>query len=60
MTKDQLTELREWIECENCGASGFSGHDCGEDSCCCLRPEENDECTICRGEGGWFENERPK
>lgn len=38
-------------ECENCGGEGVSGHDCGEDCCCCLDPEENVVCDTCRGEG---------
>jgi hypothetical protein len=39
--------------CEHCGGHGFSGHDCGEDSCCCLYPHDNVVCEICDGEGGW-------
>lgn len=38
-------------DCPNCGGVGFTGHDCGEDSCCCLDPEENLACEICRGTG---------
>ncbi len=52
------------VQCARCGSSmdyehctdcedGFSGHDCGEDCCCCLNPEDNVVCDICRGEGGW-------
>lgn len=41
-----------WVDCENCD-DGVSGHDCGEDSCCCLDPEENLVCQFCRGNGGW-------
>lgn len=44
-----------WHECENCGGEGVSGHDCGEDACCCLYPEDNMPCDICDGEGGWWE-----
>ena len=43
------------IECESCGGEGVSGHDCGEDTCCCLDPEENMTCDICDGKGGWLE-----
>ncbi len=43
----------DWHECENC-EDGFSGHDCGEDCCCCLNPEDNIRCDICDGEGGWW------
>ena len=44
-----------WQDCDACGGSGFSGHECGEDTCCCLDPEDNVECDICNGEGGWYE-----
>jgi len=43
----------EWRDCWNC-EDGYSGHDCGEDCCCCLEPEDNVECDICDGEGGWL------
>jgi hypothetical protein len=42
-----------WEECENCGGEGVSGHDCGEDCCCCADPEENVQCDACRGRGGF-------
>ncbi len=45
---------KEWCECWQCGAEGVSGHDCGEDVCCCLHPEDNMRCDICRGKGGWW------
>lgn len=38
-------------ECWNCGGEGFSYHDCGEDTCCCLYPEPNVLCDICWGKG---------
>jgi hypothetical protein len=44
----------EWVECWKCDGEGFSHHDCGEDSCCCLNPEPNVPCYICQGKGGWF------
>lgn len=37
--------------CTNCGGSGLAGHDCGEDSCCCLYPEDNMLCFYCEGAG---------
>lgn len=43
----------EWQECENC-EEGYSYHDCGEDCCCCLNPENNVICDTCNGEGGWY------
>lgn len=58
---------REWdCQCARCGSSamhvdcwncddGYSHHDCGEDSCCCLYPEDNVVCDVCRGRGCWYE-----
>lgn len=43
-----------WEDCEQCDEDGMSGHDCGEDCCCCLDPEENMICDTCDGEGGWW------
>lgn len=40
------------VYCDNCGGEGVSGHDCGEDCCCCAEPEENEECDWCNGRGG--------
>lgn len=39
-------------DCYNC-SDGFTGHDCGEDCCCCAYPEDNVPCDICGGHGGW-------
>ena len=44
----------DWAECYNCDEDGYSYHDCGEDCCCCLNPENNVECDICDGNGGWW------
>ncbi|MDZ4344451.1 MAG: hypothetical protein U1E51_18675 [Candidatus Binatia bacterium] len=44
---------KEWCECWQCGGEGVAGHDCGEDCCCCLNPEDNVRCDICQGKGGW-------
>ena len=52
-------------QCARCGSScdythcggcedGYSGHDCGEDCCCCLYPEDNVICDVCNGDGGWW------
>ena len=46
------TEKR-WRGCWNCD-EGFSHHDCGEDCCCCLDPEDNVTCDICDGNGGFL------
>lgn len=45
------------LEPEPCGFCGGAGgwHDCGEDTCNCLDPDElNDFCTDCDGEGEWL------
>ena len=44
----------ERVDCENCGGEGFTNHDCGEDTCCCLEPEDNVECDVCDGEGSYW------
>ena len=41
-------------DCDACGGEGLSGHDCGEDTCCCAEPEENEECDYCNGRGVFF------
>jgi hypothetical protein len=47
--------MRIWIECYTCGGDGIVEHDCFEDCCCCLEPND-DICTECDGEGGhWRE-----
>jgi hypothetical protein len=51
-------------QCARCGSSvdigrcdqcedGFDGHDCGEDCCACLHPEDNVPCQYCDGTGVW-------
>jgi len=42
-----------WVDCENC-EDGYSHHDCGEDTCCCLDPLPNVVCDWCDGKGGWY------
>lgn len=42
----------EWLRCWKCGGEGLDGHDCGDDCCACLHPEENVVCDMCRGVGG--------
>ncbi len=37
--------------CPNCGGTGYSHHDCGEDCCCCLDPDDNVVCDWCNGKG---------
>ena len=36
--------------CQSCAGEGWFGHDCFEDCCCCLDPED-DKCGTCDGEG---------
>lgn len=48
-------------QCPNCGHEayertcdcneGYSYHDCGEDVCCCLYPNDNVKCDECEGRG---------
>lgn len=45
--------LMFWRPCAYC-VDGFSGHDCGEDSCCCADPEDNVICDVCHGAGGFL------
>ena len=47
-------ESGDWIECWNCGGNAYVDHDCGEDICCCLYPDDNVVCDICNGFGGWI------
>jgi hypothetical protein len=44
----------DWEDCDRCGGEGLDGHDCGEDACCCLYPEDNETCDQCEGRGGWW------
>ena len=43
-----------WEDCPNCDEEGFSHHDCGEDCCVCLHPENNVDCDWCDGKGGYW------
>mgnify|MGYP007083428909 CR=1 FL=1 len=45
----------EWVDCDQCAGEGYSWHDCGEDVCCCLNPEDNVRCDQCDGNGGWWQ-----
>jgi len=42
-----------WEDCESC-CDGYTHHDCGDDTCCCLYPQDNVECDVCSGESGWW------
>lgn len=44
--------VKQWRHCHHC-EDGFSHHDCGEDCCPCLYPEDNVPCDVCDGNGGW-------
>jgi hypothetical protein len=43
-----------WEDCDQCGGTGYNGHECGEDTCCCLYPEDNVTCDYCDGKGGHY------
>ncbi len=45
------------ISCPDCDGTGYDGHDCQEDTCCCLNPEENIPCQECEGLG-YYKEER--
>lgn len=62
---DQSDFDDEFPSCRVCGSDmdyracwqcdgGCDVHDCGEDCCCCLYPEDNVRCEICGGSGGWW------
>jgi hypothetical protein len=42
-----------WEHCDRCD-DGYDGHECGDDCCACLHPEENVICDVCNGKGGWY------
>jgi hypothetical protein len=44
-----------WRECWDCGGEAYTHHDCGEDCCCCLDPEDNVLCETCEGACGWYQ-----
>jgi hypothetical protein len=46
--------LLRWATCWKCGGEGVDGHDCGDDTCCCLNPDDNLVCDNCDGEGGYY------
>lgn len=50
-------DFGDYVTCWQCGGEGTDGHDCGEDTCCCLNPYDNVVCDVCEGKGGW---ERPE
>jgi hypothetical protein len=53
LLRDQAEPDFDWVDCDLCGGDGVGGHDCGEDTCCCLEPEDNVVCHQCNGKGGW-------
>lgn len=55
----QLHGAKEWVDCWDCGGHnadrpGYTHHDCGEDCCACLDPEDNVRCSTCLGKAGWL------
>jgi len=57
-TDSLMKEYDDEPECWNCAGTGFTHHDCGEDTCCCLDPEDNVRCDTCEGRG-YFEKGKP-
>lgn len=53
MQGDDFADGYEDYDAETCWACGGDGyiHDCGEDTCCCAHPDE-DECYPCDECGG--------
>lgn len=49
--KDGIRHGVEYESCADCDGTGVNGHDCGEDTCCCLYPEDNVSCDYCQGAG---------
>lgn len=43
----------QWRTCWDCGGERYTHHDCGEDCCVCLEPEDSVRCDTCHGKGGW-------
>lgn len=39
------------VLCWQCDGEGYTHHDCGEDCCVCLHPEDNVRCYVCMGQG---------
>lgn len=44
--------MMTYVSCDTCEA-GAIPHDCGDDTCCCLDPRDED-CEQCDGEGYWY------
>ena len=49
--RDFEDDMEDGVECWDCGGEGVTHHDCGEDTCCCLSPEDNVACETCGGRG---------
>lgn len=37
----------DYEACWDCGGTGYTHHDCGEDCCACRHPEDNVPCETC-------------
>jgi hypothetical protein len=53
MCEKHATE-KMWATCWDCGGEGFTHHDCGDDTCVCLWPEDNMPCGTCGTKGGYY------
>ena len=42
------------VECGQC-VDGYTHHECGDDTCFCLYPQDNVECDLCDGHGFWWQ-----
>lgn len=47
---DHLDDMVDDNGCWNCGGSGWIEHQCFEDTCCCLDPDD-DPCPECNRDG---------
>lgn len=43
----------DWMDCHHCHGEGYVEHDCFEDTCCCLDPDD-EVCRDCDGDGGYW------
>lgn len=48
---DDFEEHSDMEDCPNCGGTGYSHHECGDDTCPCASPEDNVLCDWCDGKG---------
>jgi len=51
LNEKYFEKCEDWenVECPDC-EEGYSYHDCGDDTCCCINPKFNVTCYTCNGE----------